>query len=98
MFATATLLKSHIKGQSQVTKMASPGVINPTAEQSQAPTYMIKKKFKTSELPLTASQRSTIEGLQHVIKKKGVWDTLRKKVWSEFIEGVSTLESRDEGF
>ncbi|KAI4214139.1 MAG: hypothetical protein LQ351_003224 [Letrouitia transgressa] len=67
--------------------MASPGVINPTAEQSQAPTYMIKKKFKTSELPLTASQRSTIEGLQHVIKKKGVWDTLRKKVWSEFIEG-----------
>ncbi|KAI4163430.1 MAG: hypothetical protein LQ342_002937 [Letrouitia transgressa] len=67
--------------------MASPGVVNSTAEPSQGPIYMIRKKFKTSELPLTASQRSTIEGLQHVIKKKGVWDTLRKRVWSEFIEG-----------
>ncbi|KAL8739407.1 MAG: hypothetical protein Q9190_007794 [Brigantiaea leucoxantha] len=48
--------------------------------------YITKKKFKTSELPLTATQRSTIEGLQHTIKKKGEWDALRKKVWSEFIE------------
>ena len=52
--------------------------------------YITKKKFKTSELPLTATQRSTIEGLQHTIKKKGEWDALRKKVWSEFIESVST--------
>ncbi|KAI4132637.1 MAG: hypothetical protein LQ338_000577 [Usnochroma carphineum] len=43
-----------------------------------------RKRFKTSELPLNANQRSTIDGLLHTIKKKGHWDTLRKKVWSEF--------------
>lgn len=47
-----------------------------------------RKRFKTSELPLNANQRSTIDGLLHTIKKKGHWDTLRKKVWSEFENSV----------
>ncbi|KAL8710043.1 MAG: hypothetical protein Q9220_005314 [cf. Caloplaca sp. 1 TL-2023] len=45
-----------------------------------------RKRFKTSELPLNATQRSTIDGLLHTIKKKGEYDTLRKKVWSEFAD------------
>ena len=48
-----------------------------------------RKKFKTSELPLSSVQRSSIDGLLHTIKKKGEYDALRKKVWSEFENSVS---------
>ena len=48
-----------------------------------------RKRFKTSELPLNSSQRSAIDGLLHTIKKKGEYDALRKKVWSQYIESVS---------
>ena len=47
-----------------------------------------RKRFKTSELPLNATQKSTIDGLLHTIKKKGEYDSLRKKVWSQFEESV----------
>ena len=47
-----------------------------------------RKRFKTSELPLNATQKSTIDGLLHTIKKKGEYDLLRKKVWSQFEESV----------
>ena len=47
-----------------------------------------RKRFKTSELPINATQKSTIDGLLHTIKKKGVYDSLRKKVWSQFEESV----------
>lgn len=47
-----------------------------------------RKRFKTSELPITATQKSTIDGLLHTIKKKGEYDLLRKKVWSQFEESV----------
>lgn len=49
-----------------------------------------RKRFKASELPLNAAQRSTIDGLLHTIKKKGEYDTLRKKVWSQYAESVSS--------
>lgn len=50
--------------------------------------YLPRKRFKTSELPLNATQKSTIDGLLHTIKKKGEYDSLRKNVWSQFEESV----------
>ena len=47
-----------------------------------------RKRFKTSELPINATQKSTIDGILHTIKKKGEYDLLRKKVWSQFEESV----------
>ena len=47
-----------------------------------------RKRFKTSELPINATQKSTIDGLVHTIKKKGEYDSLRKTVWSQFEEKV----------
>ena len=55
----------------------------------EAEAFQPRKRFKTSELPLSATQRSTIDDLLHTIKKKGEYDTLRKKVWSQFVESVS---------
>lgn len=51
--------------------------------------FQARKRFKTSDLPLNATQRSTIDGLLHTIKKKGEYDILRKKVWAQFIDSVS---------
>jgi hypothetical protein len=48
----------------------------------------VRRKFKASELPLNASQRSVIDGLLHTIKKNGEYDNLRKKVWSDFMGSV----------
>ncbi|CAO1599556.1 hypothetical protein XANCAGTX0491_003278 [Xanthoria calcicola] len=48
--------------------------------------FQPRKRFKTSDLPLSANQRSTIDELLHTIKKKGEYDTLRKKVWSNFVD------------
>lgn len=47
-----------------------------------------RKKFKTSDLPLTQLQRSSIDGLLHTFKKKGEFDFLRKRVYAQFDEGV----------
>ena len=51
--------------------------------------FVPRKKFKTSDLPLNSTQRSTIDSLLHTIKKKGEYDALRKKVWSQYAESVS---------
>lgn len=51
-----------------------------------------RKKFKVSDLPLTSGQRAAIDGLVHTIKKKGLYDTVRKQVWAQYTESVS--ESR----
>ncbi|KAL8770869.1 MAG: hypothetical protein Q9209_003520 [Squamulea sp. 1 TL-2023] len=48
--------------------------------------FQPRKRFKACELPLSATQRSTIDELLHTIKKKGEYDTLRKKVWSAFVD------------
>lgn len=47
-----------------------------------------RKKFKTEELPLSATQHAAIDHLLHAFKKKGGFDAIRKKVWAEFEEGV----------
>ena len=51
-----------------------------------------RKKIKTSDLPLNAAQRSSIESLLHTIKKKGEFDSLRKRVWSQYAESVSPTD------
>lgn len=51
------------------------------------------KRIKFSDLPLSSAQKSAIDGLVHTIKKKGIYDTLRKKVWSQFDESVSLSKS-----
>lgn len=56
---------------------------------SEEPAFTHRKKFKTSELPLNSAQRSGIDGLLHTLKKKGEYDALRKKVWSQYAESVS---------
>jgi hypothetical protein len=47
-----------------------------------------RKKYKTSELPLSGAQRATIDNLLHAFKKKGGFDNVRKKIWAEFNESV----------
>lgn len=47
-----------------------------------------RKRFKATELPLSPTQRSVIDGLLHTFKKKGEFDTLRKKVWNQYSESV----------
>lgn len=47
-----------------------------------------RKKFKTSELPLSAAQHAAIDNLLFSFKKKGGFDSVRKKVWAEFNEDV----------
>ena len=46
-------------------------------------------RFKPSELPLSQSQRSVIDGILHTFKKKGEFDALRKQVWDQYSESVS---------
>lgn len=43
-----------------------------------------RKRFKASELPLSSTQRSAIEGLLHTFKKKGEFDALRKGIYSQY--------------
>jgi hypothetical protein len=47
-----------------------------------------RKKFKTSELPLTAAQHAAIDSLLYACKKKGIFDNVRKMIWAEFNESV----------
>lgn len=59
--------------------------------------FVPRKRFKTTELPLNSTQRSTIDGLLHTIKKKGEYDALRKKVWSHYAESVSVEHDIGDG-
>ncbi|KAI4251811.1 MAG: hypothetical protein LQ352_004639 [Teloschistes flavicans] len=54
-----------------------------------------RKRFKTSELPLNATQRSAIDNLLHTFKKKGEYDVLRKKVWAQYLESVDKQRFND---
>lgn len=49
---------------------------------------LTRKRFKASELPLSLSQRSVVDGILHTFKKKGEFDALRKQVWDEYSESV----------
>ena len=56
---------------------------------SEEESHSQRKRFKISELPLSPSQKSTIDSLLHTIKKKGEYDALRKRVWDQYVESVS---------
>lgn len=47
-------------------------------------TLPARKKIKTSDLPLSSASRSAVDSLAHTFKKKGGYDTIRKKVWEKF--------------
>lgn len=50
-----------------------------------------RKRFKTEELPLSAAQHTALENLLHSFKKKGGFDSVRKKIWADFDGGVCHL-------
>lgn len=54
----------------------------------------VRKKLKTSDLPLASATRAAIEGLAHTFKKKGGYDSLRKQVWEDLEKSVSSTGSR----
>ena len=49
------------------------------------------RRFKASDLPLSSTQRASIENLSNMIKKKGEFDILRKKIWSLYADSVSQI-------
>jgi hypothetical protein len=57
--------------------------------QSDAHDLPPRKKLKLSDLPLTQAKRTAIDGLLHTFKKKGEFDSIRKKAFAQFNEGVS---------
>jgi hypothetical protein len=54
----------------------------------------VRKKLKTSDLPLASATRAAIEGLAHTFKKKGGYDSLRKQVWEDLEKSVSLSKVR----
>jgi hypothetical protein len=44
----------------------------------------LRPKFKISEIPLNKEQRTTIDSLLYRFKKKGGYDSLRRKVWADY--------------
>ena len=51
----------------------------------------VRKKLKVSDLPITATQRLTIDGLLHTFTKKGEFDKLRKSIFAKFEQSVSRI-------
>jgi hypothetical protein len=49
----------------------------------------VRKKLRVSDLPITATQRSTIDSLLHTFTKKGEFDKLRKSIFAKFEQSVS---------
>lgn len=58
--------------------------------QPNIPAEPVRKKLKTSDLPLSSATRSAVESLAHTFKKKGGYDALRKQVWEKFEATVSS--------
>jgi len=48
----------------------------------------VRKKLKTSDLPLPSEARQAIDRLAHTFKKKGGYDHLRKQVWDDLQSSV----------
>jgi hypothetical protein len=48
----------------------------------------VRKKLKTSDLPLASATRAAIESLSHTFKKKGGYDSLRKQIWEDLEKSV----------
>jgi hypothetical protein len=50
----------------------------------------VRKKIKTSDLPIPSTTRASIEDLAHKFKKKGGYDSLRKEIWEDLEKSVSS--------
>jgi hypothetical protein len=48
----------------------------------------VRKKLKLSDLPVAATQRSTIDALLLTFKKSGEFDKLRKALFAQFENSV----------
>lgn len=48
----------------------------------------VRKKLKTSDIPLSSATRQSIDDLAHKFKKKGGYDSLRKQVWEDLEKSV----------
>ncbi|GAB1196463.1 hypothetical protein APSETT444_005734 [Aspergillus pseudonomiae] len=75
-------------GPEEMPDVESAGVKRPSVDIES----LQRKKFKTEELPLSPTQHRTIENLLHAFKKRGGFDTTRKKLWTEFEEGEGRVE------
>ena len=51
----------------------------------------MRKNLKLAHLPLSQDQRSIINNLLNIFKKKGEYDVLRKAVYARFDDSVSGL-------
>ena len=48
-----------------------------------------RKDLKLAHLPLSQDQRSVVNNLLNIFKKKGEYDVLRRAVYAKFDESVS---------
>lgn len=82
-----TFYQSRVKPESLLpsSNMAAMELELPREEDAQPP----RKKFRVTDLPINQAKRSAIDALQHTFKKKGEFDSIRKKVYAQFCEGVS---------
>lgn len=87
-------LNQCLLSQSLPIDMASHGIVGSKRplEEPEDAEFEPAKKFKTSELPLNSTQRSAVDSLVHTIKKKGIYDTLRKQVWAQYAASVGISE------
>jgi hypothetical protein len=56
-------------------------------EPTDAPTET--RRFQTSELPLSATVKTSIDQLVLTFKKHGEFDKLRRGIWGDFEQSVS---------
>ncbi|KAJ5917606.1 hypothetical protein N7466_011160 [Penicillium verhagenii] len=54
------------------------------------------KKYKADDLPLSSAQHASIDKLLHSFKKKGGFDSIRKKIWADFNDGESRVKFTEE--
>ncbi|KAJ5937873.1 hypothetical protein N7454_004215 [Penicillium verhagenii] len=54
------------------------------------------KKYKADDLPLSSAQHASIDKLLHSFKKKGGFDSVRKKIWADFNDGESKVKFTEE--
>ena len=60
--------------------------------EGESQSLFVRKKMKLLDLPITSTQRSTIDSMLHTLKKKGEFDDIRKKLLKQFEEGVSQFQ------
>lgn len=54
----------------------------------------VRKKLKTSDLPISSATRGVIDSLALAFKKKGKYDDLRQAAWKALEESVSSLPTQ----